>query len=335
MFVNGGLSQMLSVEGLPVDAYQSVNLDAFTMNLLPYLLQDCMDVSDVFSGYEDDLLVVKNDESEYYVPSFGVENIETMCPGEAYAVFLNGASDVVFTYPMDALSSVHHDQVNDYTDRAHLNVLANTGESHLILVTDVIGNISVGDQLRAYANDLLVGSINIVPEHINGSHPIDLVAVGSVDMSVYGGPVLSGYAKGDVIELRYYSNGMEYKVDSNLSDSQYGNAMEMSVGTITVSSDGVNPTEFGISGNYPNPFNPSTTIEYNIEHSGHVALKIYDIMGRSVRTLVNEYKESGRPDYKVVWDGRDNNGQQVSAGLYLYTLKSNGMTSHAKMVLMK
>ena len=334
MFINGGLSQMLSVEGLPVDPSQSVILNAFTMNLLPYLLQDCMDVSDVFAGYEDDLLVVKNDESEYYVPSFGVENIETMCPGEAYAVFLNGASDVVFTYPMDALSSVHH-QANDYTDRAHLNVLANTGESHLILVTDVIGDISVGDQLRAYANDLLVGSINIVPEHINGSHPIDLVAVGSVDMSVYGGPVLSGYAKGDVIELRYYSNGMEYKVDADLSDSQYGNAMEMSVGTITVSSDGVNPTEFGISGNYPNPFNPSTTIEYNIEHSGHVTLKIYDIMGRSVRTLVNEYKESGRPDYKVVWDGRDNSGQQVSAGLYLYTLKSNGMTSHAKMVLMK
>ena len=138
-----------------------------------------------------------------------------------------------------------------------------------------------------------------------------------------------------MIELRYYSNGMEYKVDADLSDSQYGNAMEMSVGTITVSSDGVNPTEFGISGNYPNPFNPSTTIEYNVEHSGHVALKIYDIMGRSVRTLVNEYKESGRPDYKVVWDGRDNSGQQVSAGLYLYTLKSNGMTSHAKMVLMK
>ena len=81
---------------------------------------------------------------------------------------------------------------------------------------------------------MLVGSINIVEEHINGTHPVDLAAVGSVDMSVYGGPVLSGYAKGDVIELRYYSNGMEYKVDADLSDSQYGNAMEMSVGTINV-----------------------------------------------------------------------------------------------------
>ena len=138
-----------------------------------------------------------------------------------------------------------------------------------------------------------------------------------------------------MIELTYYANGMEYKVESNLSDDQYGNEMEMSVGTITLSNEGVNPTEFGISGNYPNPFNPNTTIEYNVEASGHVTLKIYDIMGRAVRTLVNEYKEAGSPDYKVVWDGKDNHGQQVSAGLYLYTLKSNGMTAHAKMVLMK
>ena len=152
---------------------------------------------------------------------------------------------------------------------------------------------------------------------------------------MYGGPVLPGYIAGDVIELAYFSDGMEYKVKTDLSDNQYGNLVEMSFGTMTISNDGMNPTEFGITTNYPNPFNPSTTIEYNVEASGHVSLKIYDLMGRLVRTLVNDYKESGRLDYKVVWDGRDDRGQQVSAGLYLYTLKSNGMTSHAKMVLMK
>ena len=97
----------------------------------------------------------------------------------------------------------------------------------------------------------------------------------------------------------------------------------------------VEATEFGITGNYPNPFNPSTTIEYNVEASGHVTLKIYDIMGRVVRTLVNEYKDAGRSNYRVIWDGKDKHGQQVAAGLYLYTLKSNGRTDHAKMVLMK
>ena len=58
-------------------------------------------------------------------------------------------------------------------------------------------------------------------------------------------------------------------------------------------------------------------------------------MGRVVRTLVNEYKESGRSNYQVVWDGKDDRGQQLSAGLYLYTLRANDQVSNAKMVLMK
>jgi hypothetical protein len=293
-----------------------------------------MATSDVFAGYESDLLLVKNDDSDYYVPSFNVETLVEMCPGEAYAVFLSGASDLDFTYPVGgALASTH--DMDSYKERAHANTLANTGVSHLILITDVSGDMHIGDQLRSYANGTLVGSINIVEEHLNGTHPIDLIATGSVDMSLYGGPVLPGYVKGDMIELTYYTNGMEYKVDSHLTDDQYGNAMELSTGTIALLSDGVNPTEFGIANNYPNPFNPSTTIEYNVENSGHVSLKIFDIMGRSVRTLVNEYKESGRSDYKVIWDGKNDHGQQVSAGLYLYTLSSNGLTDHAKMVLMK
>jgi len=333
VFLSGAGAQVLTVTGAPLSG-GTVGLDAFTMNLLPYLLQDCMATSDVFSGYESDLLVVKNDDSDYYVPASGVETLEEMCPGEAYAVFLSGASDLDFTYPVGgALASTH--DMDSYKERAHTNALANTGVSHLILITDVSGDMHIGDQLRSYANGTLVGSINIVEEHLNGTHPIDLIATGSVDMSLYGGPVLPGYVKGDMIELAYYTNGMEYKVDSHLTDNQYGNAMELSTGTITLLSDGVNPTEFGITNNYPNPFNPSTTIEYNVENSGNVTLKIYDIMGRSVRTLINEYKESGRPDYKVVWDGKNDHGQQVSAGLYLYTLSSNGMTDHAKMVLMK
>ena len=334
--LNGADSQTLSVTGAPLNG-GTASLNAFTMNLLPYLLQDCMAAEDVFAQYDDQILIVKNDDSDYYVPSFGVATLSDMCPGESYAVFLNGASGIDFTFPMGgALASQHvANDIENYKSRAHVSTLPNTGESHLILITDIGGNVNVGDQLRAYANDKLVGSINIVEEHINGTHPIDLVAVGSVDLSIYSGPVLPGYVQGDKIDLAYFSGGEEYEIEVELSDSQYGNAMEMSVGTVYVSNDGVNPTEFGISGNYPNPFNPNTTIEYNVETSGHVSLKIYDIMGRLVKTLVNDYKESGRSNYQVIWDGKDNSGQQVSAGLYLYTLKSNGRVDHAKMVLMK
>ena len=161
VFLNGASSQLLTAEGAPLNG-GTVVLDAYMMNLLPYLPQECMAVSDVFAGYESDLLVVKSDESDYYVPSFGVETLTEMCPGEAYAVFLNGASDLSFTYPMGTLASLHNDAMEDYRLSTRAGAPAATGESHLILITDVQGDIMVGDQLRAYSNGSLVGSINIV-----------------------------------------------------------------------------------------------------------------------------------------------------------------------------
>ncbi|MDC1051087.1 hypothetical protein OAQ87_02710, partial [Candidatus Marinimicrobia bacterium] len=314
-FLNGAGNQSLSLEGLPLDPYQDITLNAYTMNLLPFLMQECMSTDDVFAGYEDSILLVKNDADQFYVPIFGVQTMSQMCPGEAYAVFLNGGDDVDFTYPMGvALSSSHSDAyVNDYISRTKTGDVALTGESHLILLTEIAGEVSVGDQLRAYANDALVGSINIVEEHVNGTHPVDLAAVGSVDMSNYGGPVLDGYVSGDMIELRLMSldRGVELKVDADLSDMQYGNVMELSTGSITVLNESAIVTSLELTQNYPNPFNPSTTISYNVDTSGMVSLKIYDIMGRLVRTLVDNHRSSGNVGgYSAVWDGKDSQGQQ-------------------------
>ena len=205
-------------------------------------------------------------------------------------------------------------------------------------MTDISGEVQAGDQLRAYANGELVGSINIIPEHIDGTYPIDLVAVGGVDLSMYDGPELFGYTQGDAIEVRLYSSarGIELKTIASLDSDAYGNAMEMSVGSAVVLDESAIATSVSLSQNYPNPFNPSTTIAYNVEQSGHVTLNVYDVMGRLVKTLVNDFVEAGNSSgYQVVWDGLDNNGQQVSAGLYIYSLQTQGMTMTQKMVLMK
>ena len=180
--------------------------------------------------------------------------------------------------------------------------------------------------------------INIVEEHINGTHPVDLAAVGSVDMSNYGGPVLDGYVSGDMIELRLMSldRGVELKVEVELSDIQYGNVMELSTGSITVLDESAVVTSLELTQNYPNPFNPSTTISYNVDTNGMVSLKVYDIMGRLVRTLVDNHHSSGNfGGYNVVWDGKDSQGQQVAAGLYIYSLETPGGNMTKKMVLMK
>jgi len=339
VFINGGDMQSVSVTGAPLSG-GGAYLDPYRMNLLPFVLQDCMATDVAFAGHEDQLLVVKNDDSDYYVPAFGVETLSELCPGEAYAVFLNGADALDYVYPTGtALSSSHSNYfVEDYTSRTRTHDVPLTGESHLILLTQIDGKVDEGDQLRAYANDILVGSINIVEEHLNGTHPVDLAAVGAVDMSNYGGPVLEGYRSGDMIDLRLWSvdRGVELKVEANLSDMQYGNVMELSTGSMTVLDQGVEVTSLELTQNYPNPFNPSTKISYNVDASGMVTLKVYDIMGRLVRTLVDGHRSSGNlGGYSVVWDGKDSQGQQVSAGLYIYSLQTPGGNMTKKMVLMK
>lgn len=90
------------------------------------------------------------------------------------------------------------------------------------------------------------------------------------------------------------------------------------------------PSEFNLSQNYPNPFNPSTNIEYAINYPGKVNLTVYDVLGRKVTTLVNEYQSTGT--YQVQFSVKDN---QLSSGIYLYRLTINNTTRTKKMIYAK
>jgi hypothetical protein len=80
--------------------------------------------------------------------------------------------------------------------------------------------------------------------------------------------------------------------------------------------------------NYPNPFNPSTQISYQLEKAGLVSLKVYDILGRNVATLVNRYQDAGK--YNVTF-----NAANLASGIYIYQLRTNNLISTKKMILMK
>jgi len=88
-----------------------------------------------------------------------------------------------------------------------------------------------------------------------------------------------------------------------------------------------------LMGNYPNPFNPETTISYSIKSDEQVTIEIYNLKGQKVKTLVNEKAKAG--NHKVVWNGSDDNGKSVSSGVYFYRMKSGRYTSSKKMILMK
>lgn len=104
-------------------------------------------------------------------------------------------------------------------------------------------------------------------------------------------------------------------------------------------SDDVNSTneELSITNselrNYPNPFNPVTTINYSLANEGNIVLIVYNIKGQKVKTLVKEIKDSGH--YQAIWDGTDNNKKQVASGVYFYRLTTSEKTLNKKMLLLK
>ncbi|MCS5651827.1 MAG: T9SS type A sorting domain-containing protein, partial [Candidatus Marinimicrobia bacterium] len=91
--------------------------------------------------------------------------------------------------------------------------------------------------------------------------------------------------------------------------------------------------QFTLFHNYPNPFNPTTIISYDLPERAQVTLDIYDILGKQIKTLVNQSQDAGNKI--AMWDGTDDLGSQVSAGVYLYQIQAGEFSQTRKMLLLK
>lgn len=139
-------------------------------------------------------------------------------------------------------------------------------------------------------------------------------------------------------EVRFNING-DPNTLTEITSKYSINGGEMVIGP-TYGSNGVTgmeeetvPKVFDVSQNYPNPFNPTTTIRYAIPENNFVSIKIYDILGREIKTLVNEEVKAGV--YKVTWNGINNYGSRVASGAYIYRVVSGSNVVTKKMLLIK
>ena len=96
---------------------------------------------------------------------------------------------------------------------------------------------------------------------------------------------------------------------------------------------GINPIEFNLYQNYPNPFNPSTAIPFSVPLNQDVRLNIYDLLGKEVLTVNFNKLSMGHHTFK--WDGKNQLGNLVGAGVYFYRLENNSKTFIKKMILLK
>jgi hypothetical protein len=93
------------------------------------------------------------------------------------------------------------------------------------------------------------------------------------------------------------------------------------------------PYHFELSHNYPNPFNPITTIKYSLPNRSHVTIEVYNALGQKVRTLVNREESAG--SYTITWDGTNASGKSVSTGVYLYRFQAGNHIESKKMLLLR
>lgn len=107
----------------------------------------------------------------------------------------------------------------------------------------------------------------------------------------------------------------------------YTGPTNVSDGTIT------KPDQFYLVQNYPNPFNSSTLFSFHLPKEEFVSLKIYDATGRLIITLINQNMSTG--EHKFIWDGKDNNGDLISSGVYFYRLNTNDYSETKKLILIK
>ena len=154
----------------------------------------------------------------------------------------------------------------------------------------------------------------------NGDGEIDVLdALGVVNVILGTGECAPGACK---TELTPEAMEVLKSLQSYLSAEDYGQLMALVKGEVGV------PAEYGLAQNYPNPFNPVTSIEYSVAGNVQATLKVYNVLGQEVVTLVDEVQEPGQ--YSVSWDAGD-----VASGVYFYRLNAGDFSATKRMVLMK
>jgi len=124
-----------------------------------------------------------------------------------------------------------------------------------------------------------------------------------------------------------YAAGREVLVGAVINGVGYGTLVGIRENNNSIVKD------YQLFQNYPNPFNPTTKISYTLPFSSNVVLKIYDILGREIKTLLNKNQNPGK--FSITWDGTDNNGEKVKSGIYLIKLYSGKYSSIIKTILLK
>ena len=248
------------------------------------------------------------------------------------------------------------------------SVSAYGNDEYVVEATTLADSTSENDAIMTYRIIAAMDEGNFASDPGSG-YSVDNIAPGAptgVTATVSGGVVYLEWAHSDANDLDYYavyrstdpgfvpgeenmigsSEGVDFADDvEELGDYYYAvtaldiheNESDPSelVNVTLLSLEDVHglPEIFSFHQNYPNPFNPETRIRYDLPEETNVSILIYDLMGRQIRTLVNQQVSAGY--HSVMWNATSDMGSPVSAGVYIYAIQAGNVRDVKKMILLK
>jgi hypothetical protein len=159
--------------------------------------------------------------------------------------------------------------------------------------------------------------------NVNGSRVTDIV---------FDGPMNTWLEKKQSVTLVKGSNTIQLEFSWGWMDLDYL-TLPRSLTTAVENAVASLPAQISLEQNYPNPFNPSTAISYQLSAVSYISLTVYDLLGREVATVVNRMETIGK--HTATWDGKNDRGESVSSGVYLYQLRAGSFVITRKMVLLR
>ncbi len=305
MKMDGADELILAGEAVPWN--EPIALDG-GWQMISYYPRQGVDAVLALSGIVDVLIMAKDGQGRFYNPQFNFSNMGDMIPGQGYLLKMDEAAELVYTVEEELVN-----RTLPYLQADILPIHNNTGENMSLLLYSDISEGEVG----VYANGVLVGS-GVIQDGICG------IAVWGDDPTT---PEVDGAIVGDVLKISIH-DGIELqtaKLENIQGENKY---LTNGFYVGNVLNNSTLPLEFGIVDAYPNPFNSSTNITYNLPNAADVEIALYDLAGRQIVQLLLNNKHTGQHTITI-------DGSSLSSGVYLMQLQANGEASKRKLTLIK
>ncbi|HWP82727.1 MAG TPA: T9SS type A sorting domain-containing protein [Bacteroidota bacterium] len=307
-------------------------------NLIGYLRNSPLVIDSALATIARQLVIVKNNSGQVFWPEFGINTIGSMMPGQGYQVYLSQAS--ALTYPANSQSSSGNTLTKSVAANpsapVYFRVAGNTGNNATVALPRTadpkVGNtlLVAGDEIGVFNSEgLCIGAAVWT-----GSNTA-ITIWGDNEMTT----TREGMQVGEEMEYRVWQRetNQEFKnitVSYSRGNARYApdgiyvlSTFQMT-GTTETEASRVHPTEFGLDQNFPNPFNPTTIISYQLPTRVPVRLVVFNIIGQEVAVLVNTEQEAG--SYRIVFDS-----SSLPGGVYLYRLTAGDFRQTKRMILLR